>query len=117
MIGRQLLMKPKRRSRHREASPDFKRTVHVAGRKTSVSLESAFWQALKTIAALEKNRSTILLRKSTMTGRTPTYHPRSACSCLAIISPRETVAAAHRPGLSDREHPRVTHPVPGREQQ
>jgi predicted DNA-binding ribbon-helix-helix protein len=54
MIGRQLLMKPKRRSRHREASPDFKRTVHVAGRKTSVSLESAFWQALKTIAALEK---------------------------------------------------------------
>jgi predicted DNA-binding ribbon-helix-helix protein len=53
MIGRQL-MKPKRRSRHRKASPDFKRTVHVAGRKTSVNLESAFWQALKTIAALEK---------------------------------------------------------------
>ena len=34
-------------------SPVVKRSVNIAGHKTSVSLESGFWDGLKEIAALE----------------------------------------------------------------
>ena len=40
-------------------SPVVKRSVVIAGHKTSVSLEEPFWRALKNIAA---NRRTTLLR-------------------------------------------------------
>jgi predicted DNA-binding ribbon-helix-helix protein len=38
-----------RRKRHRK-SPDTRRTVSIDGRRTSVSLEDAFWSILKDIA-------------------------------------------------------------------
>jgi predicted DNA-binding ribbon-helix-helix protein len=38
------------KGRHRRKSKVGKRAVTIAGRKTSVSLEDAFWQALKEIA-------------------------------------------------------------------
>lgn len=34
-------------------SPVVKRSIVIAGHKTSVSLEDAFWQGLKEIAAIE----------------------------------------------------------------
>jgi predicted DNA-binding ribbon-helix-helix protein len=47
--------KRKRRSRQsRKGRQVAQRSVVVAGRKTSVTLEDAFWQALKTIASFEK---------------------------------------------------------------
>jgi predicted DNA-binding ribbon-helix-helix protein len=36
------------------SSPVVKRSLSVAGRKTSVSLEDPFWQALKEIASARK---------------------------------------------------------------
>ena len=48
-------MKPKRRSRQsRRGRRVAQRSVVVAGRKTSITLEDAFWQAFKTIASFEK---------------------------------------------------------------
>jgi predicted DNA-binding ribbon-helix-helix protein len=45
-------MKPKHpASPRRKASPVIKRSIKIAGRQTSVSLEEAFWTALKDIAA------------------------------------------------------------------
>jgi predicted DNA-binding ribbon-helix-helix protein len=84
-------MKPKRRSRHREASSDFKRTVHLAGRKTSVSLESAFWQALKTIAALEKVSVHDLVTK---------IDNKRQDANLSSAIPSETVGVVRRRGLA-----------------
>src|SRR5690606_12410911 len=39
---------------HRMKSPVVKRSIVIAGHKTSVSLEDAFWDALKEIAAQRK---------------------------------------------------------------
>jgi predicted DNA-binding ribbon-helix-helix protein len=43
-------MNPKRRRGQRKASLVVQRSVVVAGHKTSVTLEDAFWNALKEIA-------------------------------------------------------------------
>jgi predicted DNA-binding ribbon-helix-helix protein len=42
-------------------SPVVKRTIVINGRKTSVSLEDAFWKALKEIAADKKRPVTWLV--------------------------------------------------------
>ena len=49
-------MNPKRRRSQRKASLVVKRSVVVAGHRTSVSLEGAFWNALKEIAAARNIR-------------------------------------------------------------
>jgi predicted DNA-binding ribbon-helix-helix protein len=47
-------MKFRRREGHVTKSPIVKRSVKIDGRKTSVGLEDAFWNALKQIAAYRK---------------------------------------------------------------
>jgi predicted DNA-binding ribbon-helix-helix protein len=54
-------MNPKRRRGRHKASPQVKRSVVVAGHKTSVSLEGAFWNALKEIAAARSIRVSKLI--------------------------------------------------------
>jgi predicted DNA-binding ribbon-helix-helix protein len=54
-------MKPKRQSRQPQSSSIVKRTAVVAGRKTSVSLEDAFWDALREIAATRNKRVSELI--------------------------------------------------------
>jgi predicted DNA-binding ribbon-helix-helix protein len=49
-------VKRKRRAAHRRPSPLVKRSMYVADRKTSFTLEDAFWKALKDIAG-SKNTS------------------------------------------------------------
>ena len=54
-ISKKRLMKRKRRPRQsRKGRQVAQRSVVIAGRKTSVTLEDTFWQALKTIASFEK---------------------------------------------------------------
>jgi predicted DNA-binding ribbon-helix-helix protein len=54
-------MNPKRRRSQRKASLVVKRSVVVAGHRTSVSLEGAFWNALKEIAAARNIRVSELI--------------------------------------------------------
>jgi predicted DNA-binding ribbon-helix-helix protein len=55
-------MNPKRRRGQREASLVVQRSVVVAGHKTSVTLEGAFWNALKEIAAARNIRVSELVK-------------------------------------------------------
>jgi predicted DNA-binding ribbon-helix-helix protein len=50
---------------HRRDLPHqrLKRTVHIARRKTSVSLEALFWASLKEIAALERMPASALVAR------------------------------------------------------
>jgi predicted DNA-binding ribbon-helix-helix protein len=54
-------MKPRRRAGQPLKSAGVKRSVGVAGHKTSVSLEGAFWNALKEIAAARNIRVSKLI--------------------------------------------------------
>ena len=54
-------MNPKHRRSQRKASLVVKRSVVVAGHKTSVTLEGAFWSALKEIAAARNIRVSELI--------------------------------------------------------
>ena len=45
------------------ASPIIKRSVVIAGHKTSISLEQPFWDILREIAAAETSSLSALLRK------------------------------------------------------
>jgi predicted DNA-binding ribbon-helix-helix protein len=56
-------MNPKRRLGQRKASLVVKRSVVVAGHKTSVSLEGAFWNALKEIAVAQNLTAATLISK------------------------------------------------------
>jgi predicted DNA-binding ribbon-helix-helix protein len=47
-------MKPKHSRSSATKSPIVKRSVNIVGRKTSVSLEDEFWNALKQIAITQK---------------------------------------------------------------
>ena len=49
-------MNPKRRRGKHKASPQVKKSVVLAGHKTSMTLEHAFWNALKEIAAARNIR-------------------------------------------------------------
>jgi predicted DNA-binding ribbon-helix-helix protein len=62
-VSEKRLMKPKRRSHKRKRMPVAKRPVVIAGRRTSISLEDNFWQALKTIASFEKIQLSDLVLK------------------------------------------------------
>ena len=55
-------MNPKRRRGQRKASLVVQRSVVVAGHKTSVTLEGAFWNALKEIAAARNIRVSELVK-------------------------------------------------------
>ena len=69
-----------------------KRSVVIAGHRTSISLEDAFWQGLKQIATIRKMGLSELISTTWSVG-TPIYHPRFGCSCSISIarpsSPRD----------------------------
>ena len=54
-----------------------KRSVVIAGHKTSVSLEDAFWRALREIARPSMQRYQTQLQKSTGRAKRATYLQRS----------------------------------------
>jgi predicted DNA-binding ribbon-helix-helix protein len=57
-------MKPKHpASPPQKRSRVFKRSITIAGRKTSVTLEDAFWKALKEIAATRKIKPADLIAR------------------------------------------------------
>jgi predicted DNA-binding ribbon-helix-helix protein len=47
---------PELNSETRKPSPIVKRSIHVNGHKTSVSVEDDFWNALKEISAMRRIR-------------------------------------------------------------
>ena len=55
-------MNPKRRRGQRKASLVVQRSVFVTGHSTSLSLEDAFWNALKEIAAARNIRVSELIK-------------------------------------------------------
>jgi Ribbon-helix-helix domain len=69
-----------------------KQSVIVNGRDSSVSLEGAFWKALKKIAVGQNISVPLSFRKSTMSARPPTCRRPSACMLSnTIVSPRTRV--------------------------
>jgi len=58
----------------------IKRSIVLKGRKTSVSLETEFWDGLREIACAQKAKLTELTHRSTKTGKAPIYPQLSACS-------------------------------------
>ena len=71
-------------------SPVLKRSVVVAGRKMSVSLEDAFWQGLKDIATSRRMTFSISSPASISTVNMATSRRLCGCLCSAIIR-RESV--------------------------
>ena len=67
-------------------SPIVKRSVNLDGHKTSVSLENAFWDALKQIATVEKLLSTNLSLKSTTNASAAACRRPSVCSFSNAIA-------------------------------
>ena len=64
-------------------SPIVKRSVVLAGHKTSVSLEDAFWRGLKDIAATRRVRLSDLVGSIDTEPNTATFHRRYGSSCSA----------------------------------
>ena len=76
-----------------------KRSLVIAGHRTSVSLEDAFWRRLRRIAASADCRSTGWRRWSTPRAATPICRRRFGCSCSrpsATLDPSRSVEAARR---------------------
>ena len=62
-----------------------KHTIEVAGRKTSLSLEDAFWQALKNIARNRRTTLRDLLLRSILSARTVISRQLRGYLCSTII--------------------------------
>jgi hypothetical protein len=62
------------------------RSILIAERKTSVSVEDAFWDRLKEIAADRNMSWWTWSPQSTPSGNTTTCHPPFACSCSTTIA-------------------------------
>ena len=84
----------------------LKRSIMIAGQKTSVSLEDEFWQALKQIAAGLDMKMAELVHQIGSSASTETCPRRCGCSCSSTISaaPRPSATmkwckarSAHRP--------------------
>jgi predicted DNA-binding ribbon-helix-helix protein len=73
-----------------------KRSIIVAGHKTSVSLEDAFWRALQKIA-IGQRRSMSKLANEIDRGREPGANLSSAIRLYVLNHFRSRVAAAARP--------------------
>ena len=58
-----------------------KRSVDIDGRKTSVSLEDAFWSDLKEIAHMQRATVSKVIAKIDKGAGRATYLQRYACSC------------------------------------
>ena len=76
-----------------------KHSMIVNGRDSSVSIEGAFWNALKEIAGAQNISANALVSKSTGSAMSPTYRQPSVCMLSnTIAAPRTRV-----PILSDRD--------------
>jgi Ribbon-helix-helix domain len=76
-----------------------KRSVVVAGHKTSVSLEDAFWKGLKEVAGERDTTLTEQLARSILSGNTAICHPPFGFSCLTSIALSFPIS---RSGATDR---------------
>jgi hypothetical protein len=72
-------------------SPVVKRSIVIAGHKTSVSLEDPFWSALKEIAARR-----LVQTSSSRASRCPTRR------CILFLEPAATVCG--EPGAHKLDH-------------
>ena len=64
----------------------IKRSVVIAGHKTSVSLEDAFWSGLKQIRVPSKRRCRKPSQRSTRRANGATFPPRSVCSYSTVYA-------------------------------
>jgi hypothetical protein len=77
-----------------------KRSIAIAGHKTSVSLEDAFWRGLKEIAKIAGRHFPIWSIKSTPHANTVIFRPQYGCSCSIISSARKCDEHSHEPQAS-----------------
>ena len=68
-------------------SPVMKRSIVVAGHKTSVSLEEAFWNGMKEISGERNVTLSNWLARSTLGASRAICLRRSACSCSTTSRP------------------------------
>ena len=69
-------------------SPVVKRSIVIAGHKTSVSLEDAFWKGLKDIAIARQVTLSDLVASIDTDAGTAICPRRSGCSCSITIRRR-----------------------------
>ncbi|QTL03549.1 ribbon-helix-helix domain-containing protein [Aquabacter sp. L1I39] len=81
-------------------SPVVKRSIVIAGHKTSVSLEDAFWDALKEIAA--SRRLTLSDLVATIDSSRTQGNLSSAIRLFVLDHYRENAASARSHGHSER---------------
>ncbi|MDE1571189.1 ribbon-helix-helix domain-containing protein [Aquabacter sp. P-9] len=81
-------------------SPVVKRSIVIAGHKTSVSLEDAFWDALKEIAA--SRRLTLSDLVATIDSSRTQGNLSSAIRLFVLDHYRENAASARGPSHSER---------------
>ena len=83
-------------------SPVIKRSIVIAGHKTSVSLEDAFWKGLKEIADDRNVTLSDLFRPSIPIASTAISRRPSGCSCSTIIATRVSGSRARGTSRPDR---------------
>ena len=74
-------------------SPVIKRSIVIAGHKTSVSLEDAFWKGLKDIAVGRHTTLSDLVASIDTDAGTATCRRPSGCSCSITIGRTPTAMA------------------------
>ena len=93
-------------------SPVVKRSVVLAGHKTSVSLENAFWQGLKEIATSRRITLSDLIPASTVTASTVISRRLYGCLCSVTTKPRSVTwgvnVGRYRSGSTVRKLIRMT---------
>src|SRR5580693_9799447 len=72
---------PDRDGRWAMKSPVVKRSIVIAGHKTSVSLEDVFWKGLKDIAIVRQITLSDLVASIDTDRQHGIYHRRCGCSC------------------------------------
>ena len=82
-------------------SPVVKRSIVIAGHKTSVSLEDAFWKGLKDIATARDAALSDLVATIDWRGGTATCRQPFGCSC-SITFRRNAATAAPKTAVPPR---------------
>ena len=90
------MMPMSRRKRRRAKSTVVKRSIFMAGHRTSVSLEDEFWQSLKEIASERDMTRSDSSPQSTPSGNTEIYRRSFACSCSTSIGSKFLSASVAR---------------------
>ena len=83
-----------------------KRSIFLADRKTSVSLEDEFWNALKKIAGVRNVMLSELIDGINAQRQNGNFHRHSGCSCWNIIVARRRRGRATKCSANKRRHPR-----------